>query len=248
MQTQLQVQHSAVEYAENPESVLAGTGGPDSVEIINVPDIAGDWFLGVVDVANRSPTAVVTLMELFSAWGILLLAALWAFVFWRSRSSTARTMALTLAGAVGVLTSYGLSEWAKTYLEAERPCRTFPEVVIAAAECPPPGDWSFPSNHATIAGALFVALVCVSRPTGLIGLPIALAVTFSRTFVGVHYPHDVVVGFVLGAAVTTTVVILLVRPVTQLVRTLRTDPFFAYRRILGPEPTHQDSADSHAPR
>ncbi|MQA84729.1 MAG: hypothetical protein GEV03_08935 [Streptosporangiales bacterium] len=48
--------------------------------------------------------------------------------------------------------AYLVSEYSKTFKEVERPCRTLPDVV-PLAECPPLGDWSFPSNHATVAGA-----------------------------------------------------------------------------------------------
>jgi membrane-associated phospholipid phosphatase len=46
----------------------------------------------------------------------------------------------------------------KDLWQVERPCRTLADVATIAA-CPEHGDWSFPSTHATIAGAAAVAIV-----------------------------------------------------------------------------------------
>ncbi|WP_237706649.1 hypothetical protein [Kribbella flavida] len=81
-------------------------------------------------------------MEHFIELGIVLLAALWALMFWAQPPGPARPMAIALAGGLGAVLLYGLSEWSKTYLDAERPCRTFADPTITADECPPTGDWS----------------------------------------------------------------------------------------------------------
>ena len=91
----------------------------------------------------------------------------------------------------------------KSVVDEDRPCRTVGRAIIAGT-CPPPGDWSFPSNHATMAGALAVTTLLLSRRLGLVALPLAVLAAFSRVFVGVHYPHDVVAGVLLGALVAAT--------------------------------------------
>ncbi|WP_328472908.1 phosphatase PAP2 family protein [Actinoplanes sp. NBC_00393] len=192
--------------------------------IRNVPDVAGEWYVDVVTWAHTTPGLVQAFMKHFTEFGIVVLAAIWALAWWRARAAPARTMALAFGGAVGVVLSYGLSEWAKTYLDAERPCRTFSDLSIIAGECPPTGDWSFPSNHSTIAGALLVAILLVNRRLGLIALPIAALAAFSRVFVGVHYPHDVVAGLLLGVAGTAVVALFSAGPLTTLVTSLRRHP------------------------
>jgi membrane-associated phospholipid phosphatase len=176
-------------------------------KIKNVPDVAGDWYREIVSWAATTPGAVQGFMAHFTELGLVLLAAMWVLVLWRTRRGPARA----LAGGCAVILAYGLSEWAKTYLDAERPCRTFAGLPIIADECPPTGDWSFPSNHSTIAAGLVVAILLVSWRLGLLALPIGLLAGFSRVFVGVHYPHDVVAGFLIGAGVTAIVAPLLAR-------------------------------------
>ncbi len=68
---------------------------------------------------------------------------------------------------------------------------------------PTPGFPSFPSGHAAIAFAVAVLLALVARrravwAAGLLG---AAAIAFSRVYLGVHYPSDLVAGALLGASV-----------------------------------------------
>jgi membrane-associated phospholipid phosphatase len=64
-------------------------------------------------------------------------------------------------------------------------------------------DFSFPSDHATVAGAVAAGLFLVNRRLGLIAIIAALAMAFARVYVGAHYPGDVAAGLVLGACATT---------------------------------------------
>lgn len=194
----------------------------------------GEWYRDVVEFANGTPAFVQGFMAHFTELGIVLLATMWALVWWRARGAPARAMAVALVGALGVIVSYGLSESVKTLVDAERPCRTFSALPTIAKPCPPTGDWSFPSNHATIAGGLAAAIFLVTWRLGLLAFAIAALLAFSRVFVGVHYPHDVAAGFLIGAAVTSVVVRLLGRPATKLIESLREQPLLS--RLLTTEP------------
>lgn len=105
-----------------------------------------------------------------------------------------------VAGAVGVLLAYGLSELLKTWVMEYRPCQ---ELTPTPSWCPPAGDWSWPSNHATLAAALLAAAwLCMPRLWVLLpGGAVALMVLMSRVATGEHYVHDVVCGALLGLAV-----------------------------------------------
>lgn len=85
-----------------------------------------------------------------------------------------------------------------------------PRPPLWRADPPPliplPHSGSFPSGHATtaFAGAVVVA-VAVPR-LAVPSFVLAAAVAYSRVYVGVHYPLDVIAGAALGTAVAATVV------------------------------------------
>ncbi len=62
----------------------------------------------------------------------------------------------------------------------------------------PPGGYSFPSGHTTTSFASAMALWKINRRFGAIGFGIASSIGFSRLYLFVHYPTDVVCGIVLG--------------------------------------------------
>ena len=101
------------------------------------------------------------------------------------------------AAAMLLVATY-LNSWFKGIFQVPRP--TIDPVYIA-------GGWSFPSGHAQMAAALWGWLAVeiwrrsdkTSHRLSAISLWIlAGLIAFSRPCLGVHYPHDVVVGLLLG--------------------------------------------------
>ncbi len=60
-------------------------------------------------------------------------------------------------------------------------------------------DPSFPSDHATAAFAIAVALLLRHRKAGILALGLAVLVSVGRVAVGTHYPTDVLAGAAIGA-------------------------------------------------
>ncbi|MGK5441374.1 phosphatase PAP2 family protein [Micromonospora sp. URMC 105] len=189
----------------------------------DVPDISEDWYRDIADVADSSPAPVQWFAVHFTEGAILLLGALFLLAAApRLLRGQPRPRAVALIAPVTVVLAYGCSEALKLLFDQDRPCRTVATVV--AGHCPPAGDWSFPSNHATIAGALAAATLLLSRRLGLVAVALALLAALSRVFVGVHYPHDVAAGLALGALVTLAGTALAARPVADLLARHRTGP------------------------
>lgn len=88
----------------------------------------------------------------------------------------------------------------KPYFERVRPCLGD---CISTLRWACGSQFSFPSNHATNAAAMVtVSLFFVpSRRFQIFFMVLACIIGFSRVFFGVHYPGDVLGGFIFGGTI-----------------------------------------------
>lgn len=100
----------------------------------------------------------------------------------------------TLATAAAGIAVYMIL---KRRLVRERPFITHGEIVCGTA---PMDRYSFPSGH-TLHAVSFAVLYSSYVPAMLwVLVPFALLIALSRIVLGLHYPSDVIVGGLLGAA------------------------------------------------
>ncbi|MFJ8230425.1 phosphatase PAP2 family protein [Streptomyces sp. NPDC094448] len=197
-------------------------------------------YRDITDLAHDSPSWLQHAAEVWTEAGLLLFGVLFVVAWWRERTGPARAVAVAVLAPLATATGYVVSESLKSLFDEERPCRTVKDAAASLVECPPTGDWSFPSNHASIAGAAAVALVLAWPRIAALVVPMALLMAFSRVFVGVHYPHDVAVGLVLGGFVTVVFVRVLTRPATALLTSMRTSRTGVIAWFAGPGPAAGD--------
>ncbi|UNO42205.1 phosphatase PAP2 family protein [Streptomyces sp. MST-110588] len=183
----------------NVSPVNSSTVATSPVNGINGSSVDGSAYTAVVNLAHRTPGWLDSAISTWSAYGLVLFAALMAVAWWRARRAGTPAVVTALATPVIVLAAYAVNDGLKLLVREDRPCRSLH--VITLETCPAPGDWSFPSNHAALAASTAVALLFVARGLGTLTLAAALAMAASRVWVGVHYPHDVAAGFVVGAVV-----------------------------------------------
>ena len=99
-----------------------------------------------------------------------------------------------LAVAVSDWASYGL----KAVFDVERPSMRYAE---PKALVPAPTDAAFPSGHAATSFAAATVLTFARPRWAPAFYLLAVAIGFSRVYVGVHYPLDIVGGAALGVGV-----------------------------------------------
>ncbi len=166
------------------------------------PDVS--LLYDINGLAEDSPGWFARTMEFVGEYGLLLalvLLVLWCWWGARRRgtlddaaSSVAAVVWAPLAAGVAVLVNVPI----RNFVERPRPFRDHPglEVLVDGKN-----DYSFVSDHATLAMAIGVGLFVANRRFGFAGIALAALEGFCRVFMGVHYPTDVIGGFALGTAV-----------------------------------------------
>lgn len=61
-----------------------------------------------------------------------------------------------------------------------------------------PTDFSFPSGHSSASFAAAVAIFCNNKKYGSLALVLSFLIAFSRLYLYVHFPTDVLAGSVIG--------------------------------------------------
>ena len=79
-----------------------------------------------------------------------------------------------------------------------RPCWLDPNITLLI---PMPQDFSFPSGHTLASATGATILTGIDRRFGIAAIPLAVLIAFSRLYLYVHFPSDVLAGAVLGVGI-----------------------------------------------
>ncbi len=141
------------------------------------------------------------LIIFLSNWfGYLLIALLGIFlIFHKDKKKGVRDLFVVLTAAI---TAYALAKIFKEIFPNPRPFEVLTDANILYEHG---GGDSFPSGHATFFAALATAIYFYHKKIALWYAIGALLIGLSRIVVGIHWPLDILVGYILGGIIGTAV-------------------------------------------
>src|SRR3954447_12610478 len=168
-------------------------------------------FRALNDVPMALTTVLTPLSKLFLPVGLLIaigLAVLYLSLRYRSGAPV-------LVGASAAAVAWALAKLSKAVAQRPRPYEVLHHAVLRQH---PAHGTSFPSSHTSVAVATVVALLpFLPRRFAPVAVVYAALVGWSRIYLGVHYPLDIVGGTGIGLAVGGTALLVV-------------------RRVIGPGP------------
>jgi undecaprenyl-diphosphatase len=161
--------------------------------------INAQWYEDVNSFAKHTAFAhgFMAFYSHFFGLGLLALMLLVAWLRARTFADPAQRVARVLWAAGGTVVAWAIAHYIFKPLVGERR----PYLVIAHSEVllQRTNGFSFPSGHATIAGAVIVGLwLSRDRLVASFATILGLFLAFGRVYTGMHYPGDVLGGLLWG--------------------------------------------------
>lgn len=130
-------------------------------------------------------------------------------------------MAALLWAGMGTLLAVGVNQPIVNHFHEARPYTNLSSILVLAHKS---ADFGFPSDHATMAGAVTAGLFLVNPLLGGVSLVFALLLAFSRVYIAAHYPYDALAGLALGAGVVFIGYFIIRKPLALLLTRLISTP------------------------
>ena len=114
---------------------------------------------------------------------------------WQALGKRIKEVSLVFVGGVS---AWLLAQILKAIFAMPRPFIALPDVHLLINET---GFDSFPSGHATFFAALAISIYFYHKHFGIILGIFALLIGLARIIAGIHFPVDILAGYLLGIAV-----------------------------------------------
>lgn len=153
------------------------------------------YLLLLQDFRHSINDSLTPFMNYISNFGVTYIFLIAAFVYWCLNKKKG------LYIWASYVVSTGLNAVSKLTACVYRPWIKDPNVIPPAGAIERAGGYSFPSGHTTTVTAIYGGLAVISWKRKLLfcfWIMLILLTGFSRNYLGVHTPQDVLVGLILG--------------------------------------------------
>jgi undecaprenyl-diphosphatase len=180
--------------------LLAGLGAAlFGVSAVVFKTGAVGWDQSLFRILNEVPAVAASVLtplsHLFLPAAIVVVVVL-AVVYGVARN---RSVLPLVTGAMAAGAAWLLAHAAKAIADRTRPYEVMADAVLRQQ---PAHGTSFPSSHTAVTLAVAIALApFLARPLAAAGIGYAVLVGWSRVYLGVHYPLDVLAGAGIGMVV-----------------------------------------------
>ena len=166
-----------------------------------------EWDESLFRLLNEVPAAAASVLtplsRLFLPAGIITVVVL-VVVYVLARN---RSILPVVAGAAAAGVAWLLAHVAKAIADRPRPYQVTADAVLRQQ---PAHGTSFPSSHTAVTLAVAIALVpFLARPLAGAGIGYAVLAGWSRVYLGVHYPLDILGGAGIGMAAAAVILLAL---------------------------------------
>jgi undecaprenyl-diphosphatase len=156
------------------------------------------WDASLFRILNQVPAAagsvLTPLSHLLLPAGIIAVVVL-AVIYVVARN---RSVLPVAAGAVAAGVAWALAHAAKAAADRPRPYEAMAGAVLRQQ---PAHGTSFPSSHTAVTLAVAITLLpFLARPLAVAGIGFAILTGWSRVYLGMHYPLDILGGICIGMA------------------------------------------------
>lgn len=168
---------------------------------------------GIQSIRNGFLDFIMPLITLLGDKGLFLIAVGLLMLFFKKyRECGIATLGSLLTGLIVC------NLLLKNLVQRERPCwiNETVEMLIAV-----PHDYSFPSGHTLSWFASATVIFLHDKRLGIPAYIVAAAVAFSRMYLYVHFPTDVIVGMILGIGIAIGINALVKRTVPKVAAKLK---------------------------
>ncbi len=185
------------------------------------------FYLDVNRFAVRTAWAHSVLVFFARPWALVVLAGLLVLALSRARvagfggSDIDQLAALVWVG-VGAAVAYGICQPVVHLVGRARPFTVAPQAVVLVGR---PAGFSFPNEHAVVAGAVAAGL-WLARAWLVAGVAtlVALLIAFATVYTGIAYPGDAAGGLLIGILVSLALYPLVIGSLRDLAHRLARSP------------------------